>query len=142
MQVFVAVPFIVEDIPFVVGAGMVQWANMERYYANNNCFSPSVLSVLNGTISTLNLNTTPYITQWYQYIQERSGSIDGYGAAVSVKPVENLSVGVSALILSGKTDDLEIRVGRGMMTFSIIRSVSKNGMTGYQKAGTWTRGWS
>jgi opacity protein-like surface antigen len=137
MQAFIAVPFAIEDMPVVVGVGMMQWANLNRYYGNNNCFSPSVLSVLNGTISTTPLATTPYITQWYQYIQERDGSINGYGGAVSMKPMENLSVGLSALILSGSTDDFETRVGRGMMTFynNSLR-LSKNGVTSYQKVGT------
>jgi opacity protein-like surface antigen len=136
-QLFVAVPFVIEEVPIVAGVGMIEWANLDRYYANNNCFSPSVLSVLNGTIPTGTLNANPYITQWYQYIQERDGSIKGYGAAVSAKPMENLALGLSAVVLSGRTDDLEMRVARGMMTFyaNSLR-LSKNGNTSFQKTAT------
>jgi len=137
MQAFVAVPFQVEEIPFVAGVGMIEWANLDRYYGNNNCFSPSVLSVLNGTIGTGTLNATPYVTQWYQYLQQRDGSIKGYGAALSAMPVEQLALGISAVLLSGSSDDNETRVGRGMMTmYANSLRLSKHGVTSYQKTGT------
>ncbi len=137
MQAFVAVPFQVEEIPFVAGVGMIEWANLDRYYGNNNCFSPSVLSVLNGTIGTGTLNATPYVTQWYQYLQQRDGSIKGYGAALSAMPMEQLALGLSAVLLSGSSDDTETRVGRGMMTmYANSLRLSKHGVTSYQKTGT------
>jgi hypothetical protein len=137
MQVFIAAPFTIENVPFVVGAGFVQYANLDRFYGNNNCFSPSVLSVLDGTISTTPLATTPYLTQWYQYYQQREGSINGYGIALSAMPMERVSVGVSAMLLNGSSDDLEVRVARGQMAFynNWLR-LSKNGMMSYTKTGT------
>jgi hypothetical protein len=137
LQAFVAVPFSIEDIPVVAGVGFVQYANLDRFYQNNNCFSPSVLSVLNGTISTTPLNTTPYLSQWYQYYQQREGTINGYGVALSAMPLEKLTVGVSGMLLKGSSDDLEVRVARGLMTFynNYLR-LSKNGMTSYRKTGT------
>lgn len=137
LQAFIAAPFAVEDIPIVIGLGVVEYANLNRYYQNNNCFSPSVLSVLNGTIATTTLNTTPYITQWYQYAQERNGSLHGYGLALSAAPLENLSLGFSGMYIKGSTDDFEARLGRGMMTFrtSELR-LSKNNVLSYTKTGT------
>lgn len=137
IQAFVAVPFVLEDIPFVVGAGTVEYANLNRYYQNNNCFSPSVLSVLNGTISTTPLATTPYLTQWYQYMQERIGSLRGYGIAVSASLLKNLFVGVSGMYISGSTEDYEARVGRGQMAFynNALR-LTRQGMLSYRKNGT------
>jgi opacity protein-like surface antigen len=137
IQAFVGVPFEIEGIKIVAGLGFVEYANMTRYYGNNNSFSPSVLSVLNGTIQTGTLNATPYLSQWFQYYQQRDGSIYGYGGALSVGVLNNLSLGVSGMILDGSTDDLEVRVGRGLMTFyqNYLR-LSKNGMTSYTKTGT------
>jgi hypothetical protein len=137
LQLFIAVPFEIEEIPLVAGAGFAEYANLSRFYQNNNCFSPSVLSVLNGTISTTTLNANPYKTQWYQYAQQRDGSIYGYGLALSAVLFEKLSVGVSGMMLIGSTDDLETRVGRGLMAFyqNYLR-LSKNDMTSYTKAGT------
>lgn len=137
VQAFLAVPFSVEGVKVVAGLGVVEYANLDRYYQNNNSFSPSVLSVLNGTISTTTLGTSPYLTQWYQYSHQRSGSIYGYGGAVSVGLFDRWSLGVSGMLLKGTADDLELRVGRGLMMFynNYLR-LAKNGVTGYTKTGT------
>jgi opacity protein-like surface antigen len=134
---FIAAPFTLEGMPIVVGLGAVEYANLNRFYQNNNCFSPSVLSVLNGTISTSTLNATPYITQWYQYAQERTGSLYGYGLALSVSPLENLSLGVSGMYVAGSTDDYEVRVGRGQMVFyAAALRLTKQNVLSYTRTGT------
>jgi hypothetical protein len=137
LQGFLGVPLTLEAMKVVVGVGVVEYANLNWYYQNNNCLSPSVLSVLNGTISTVGLNVNPYLVQWYQYEQQRDGSIYGYGGALSVAVSENLSVGFSAMLLKGSTDDQEVRVGRGRLEFfqNSIR-IGKLGMTDYMKTGT------
>ncbi|MBI5474657.1 MAG: hypothetical protein HY961_20150 [Ignavibacteriae bacterium] len=138
LQAFVAVPFSLESMRIVAGAGFVQYANLERFYQNNNCLSPSVLSVLDSTIRTGNLNANPYRTQWYQYYQQREGAIYGYGGAVSVALFnERLSLGVSGLYLKGSTDDNEARIGRGRLAFynNYLR-IDKYGMVNYTKTGT------
>jgi hypothetical protein len=137
IQAFVGVPFEVEGVKIVAGLGFIEYANLTRYYQNNNSFSPTVLGVLNGTIGTGTLNTTPYITQWFQYYQQRDGSIYGYGGALSVGILDRLSLGASAVLLNGTTDDLEVRFGRGQMTFynNYLR-LSKNAMKSYSKTGT------
>jgi opacity protein-like surface antigen len=121
----------------VGGLGAVEYANLKWYYQNNNCFSPSVLSLLNGTISTSGLNANPYAVQWYQYSQQRDGSIYGYGGALSAMLSEKFSVGLSGMILKGSTDDMEVRVGRGRMLFftSSLR-LDRPGTTSFTKTGT------
>lgn len=146
IQAFVATPFSFEGIQFVGGVGAVEYANLNWYYGNNNSLSPSVLSVADSTILTANLpqydsvatsTKQPYLVQWYQSIQQRDGSIYGYGGALSAQISPGLSVGASFLILTGSTTDREIRVGRGEMEFfsSSLRLV-KQGMTSYTKTGT------
>ncbi len=137
IQAMIAAPLTLGGVKFIVGVGAVEYANLNHYYQNNNCFSPSVLSVLNGTISTSPLNTNPYLAQWYKYSQERSGSIYGYGGMVSAAVTEQLSVGMTGMLLQGSTDDVETRVGRGRMVFytSGMR-LDKQGMTSYTKTGT------
>ncbi len=137
VQFHVAMPFTLGATRVVGGVGVVQYANLNWYYQNNNCFSPSVLSFLNGTTSEANLNSNPYAVQWYQYYQQREGSIYGYGAALSAAVSQQLSVGISAMILKGSTDDMEVRVGRGRMLFfaSSLR-LDRPGTTSYQKTGT------
>jgi hypothetical protein len=137
VQFLAAAPFSLGTIRMVGGIGAIEYANLNWYYQNNNCFSPSVLSVLNGTISTSGLDKNPYTTQWYQYYQERDGSIYGYGAALSAVLTEQLSIGVSGMVLKGSTDDKEVRVGRGRMLFftSSLR-LDRPGTTSYTRTGT------
>jgi len=137
LQLMVAVPFSIETVRLVAGLGVVEYANLNRYYQNNNCLSPSVLSVLDSTISTRNLNTNPYVAQWYQYYQQRDGTIRGYGGALSAVFAEKLSVGVSGMLLKGTTDDQEVRVGRGRLVFynNSLR-LDKMNVSSYVKTGT------
>ena len=137
VQFLVAVPFTLGGHQMVGGVGVVEYANLNWYYQNNNCLSPSVLSVVNGTIASATLNANPYAAQWYQYYQQRDGSIYGYGGALSAVLSEKLSVGVSGMILKGSTDDMEVRVGRGRMLFftSSLR-LDRPGTTSFTKKGT------
>jgi hypothetical protein len=137
IQLFAAMPVDVGGITLVIGAGMQEYVNLDRFYQNNNSMSPAVLSVLDGTISTTGLNTNPYLVQWFQYRHEREGSINAYGVGVAVKLTDRWSVGVSGARLDGATDDQEVRVGRGRLAFftNSLR-ISKEGMTSYAKTGT------
>jgi hypothetical protein len=137
IQFFAAVPFSLGEYRMVGGVGFVEYANLNWYYQNNNDLSPSVLSVVNGTIATAGLDRTPYAVQWYQYYQQREGSIYGYGGALSAAFSEKLSVGVSGMFLKGSTDDMEVRVGRGRMLFftSSLR-LDRPGTTSFTKTGT------
>lgn len=137
IQAFAAMPLEIGGLAIVVGAGMTEFVNLDRFYQNNNSMSPAVLSVLDGTISTVGLNANPYLVQWFQYRHERQGSINAYGAAVAAKLSERWSVGVSGAWLDGETDDQEVRVGRGRLAFfSNSLRISKEGMTSYAKTGT------
>ena len=137
VQFLAAVPFSLGEFRMVGGVGFVEYANLNWYYQNNNNLSPSVLSVVNGTIATAGLDRNPYAVQWYQYYQQREGSIYGYGGALSAVLSEKLSVGVSGMILKGSTDDMETRVGRGRMLFftSSLR-LDRPGTTSFTKTGT------
>lgn len=137
IQFLAAAPFTFGGIRMAGGIGAVEYANLNWYYQNNNGLSPSVLSVLNGTIPTAGLDKNPYAVQWYQYYQQRNGSIFEYGGAISAALSEMLSVGVSGMILKGSTDDMEVQVGRGrMLFFTSSMRLDRPGTTSYTKTGT------
>ena len=137
VQFFAAAPFTLGSTKVVGGLGVVEYANLNWYYQNNNVLSPSVLSVVNGTIGTTGLDRNPYTTWWSQYYQQRDGSIYGYGAALSAVISEKLTVGVSGMILKGSTDDMEVQVGRGrMLFFTNSLRLDRPGTTSYTKTGT------
>lgn len=116
VQALVGVPFSVGDMQFAVGAGTVQYANLRLFYQNNNVLSPAILSVrpspfpLPSNVSTLD-------ARWSQYTRSRDGIIHGYGGALSGAVTEELSLGVSGMVLKGSTDDVEQHTGRGNLTF-------------------------
>jgi hypothetical protein len=137
VQFLAAVPFTLGGFQMVGGLGFVEYANLNWYYQNNNNLTPSILSVVNGTIATAGLDKNPYAAQWYQYYQQRDGSIYGYGAALSALLSEQLSVGISGMVLKGSTDDTEVRVGRGrMLFFTNSLRLDRPGTTSFTKTGT------
>ncbi len=118
LQALLAVPFSVGELRFVAGAGAIQYADLNNYYQNNNVLTPSILSERPlPTVRPPN-DSLPVLAQWSQYIRSRSGTIRGYGLALSGEiPDANIAVGVSGMILDGSTDDFVQRVSRGRLTF-------------------------
>lgn len=147
LQVFIAAPFSIGKIKMVAGLGAVEYANLNWYYQNNNVLSPNVLDITGGTIriSTLPLNDSvsrstgmkPLPVQWYQYSQYRSGSINGYGGALSAEILPRLTLGISGLLLKGSTTDREERIGRGNINiYSRSVRIIKQSVINYQKTGS------
>ena len=116
IQGFVAAPFEIAALKVVGGIGAVEYANLDYYFQNNNVLTPSI-----GTQRPVGV-PLPAIGQvipvdWTQYLQQRRGSIMGYGGAVSVSVTDEISVGASGLLLDGHSDDTELTVGRGRIRF-------------------------
>lgn len=114
-QIFAAVPVTIGDYIISVGAGMAEYSDLTWKFKNNNVLTPSILSVNPTTITipSNNLDTNSIPVQWYQYAQQRTGSIQSYGGAIALTVGENLSVGVNAMVLKGSSDDQETHVERG-----------------------------
>jgi opacity protein-like surface antigen len=117
VQVMLGLPFSIGDNRFVAGIGVVQYADLDHYYQNNNVLSPAVGSDRPFPVALPPSDSTPVRTNWSSYVRSREGTIRGYGAALSCAFSENISLGVSGVILSGSSDDLEQRIGRGRLTF-------------------------
>jgi hypothetical protein len=117
LQGMFAVPFSFGDFKFVAGAGVVEYADLNHFYQNNNVLSPALFS--QRPLPTFRpTDDAPVTTEWFQYVRSREGTIRGYGAAFSATlPKHNISIGVSGMILSGNSDDFEQQLGRGRLTF-------------------------
>ena len=117
LHAVVAVPFSLGGLQVTAGLGAIQYANLDHYYQNNNVLNPPVLSarplpVLRPT------DDDPLTVDWYQSVRSRDGYINGYGAAFAGHLASiNLTIGISALLLSGESDDFESRLERGRLTF-------------------------
>jgi opacity protein-like surface antigen len=139
VQAMLAVPVTFENFKIVAGIGAVEYANLNHYYQNNNVLSPSILShrplpILRPT------DDNPLEVEWSQQIRSRKGSIQGYGLALAGKLEKyNLSVGFSAMHLTGSSDDFERTMARGNLTFyfnafrndSVYSLTTKNGTSDF-----------
>ena len=117
LHVLLAVPIKLGESKLVAGLGMVEYADLNHYYQNNNVLSPSILTQRPLPLPRPPTDSLPVITDWSQYSRSREGTIRGYGAALSTEVAEGLALGLSGMILKGTTDDMEQRVARGRLTF-------------------------
>ena len=118
LQALAAIPFEYGGVRFVAGAGAVEYADLDYSYQNNNVLSPSILSERPLPTPRPTNDANPILVQWSQHVTARTGSIQGYGMALSGNlPEYDITFGISGMILNGSSDDYEILVSRGMMTF-------------------------
>jgi opacity protein-like surface antigen len=122
LQGFLAIPIEVSGLQVVLGLGATEYADLNYYFQNNNVLSPSI-----GTQRPVGV-PLPAIGQeltaeWSQYLQQRDGTIQGYGGALSVGLIKELALGVSLLVLDGHTDDHEATISRGRIRFGNNNSV-------------------
>jgi hypothetical protein len=145
LQGLVAVPVTIGDQKLAVGVGVVQYANLDNDYQNNNVLSPSILSVRPVPIGLPGQPGVPDSMRvaWSQFSRTRFGAIRGYGAALSGSVAENkIALGVSGMILRGTTDDFMQYTGRGSIMFyknsfrvdSVYSHISQSGTSDYSGA--------
>ncbi len=117
LQFTIGAPFSVGGIKLSAGIGLIQYANLNYYYENNNVLSPDIGSFRSGVIilPTNNNIENSKLVYWYRTVRQRRGAITGYGGAISVALSEKISLGLSTLLLNGETDDSESIIGRGVL---------------------------
>jgi len=110
-----AVPFELMEMPFVAAVGGGQAIDLSHYFQNNNVLAPMLGSYRPSPLPLVKQPDTLQV-QWYQHTRQRDGSIYTITPAIAFK-YDNLSVGLSANIYFGSSDDLERRWDRGTLTF-------------------------
>jgi hypothetical protein len=141
-QLMAAIPFNFAGYKVVVGVGAVQYANMNFYFQDNNVLSPAVNIQRPYPVHLVTSDSNALPVQWYQNIRNREGSVYGYGASLSFGVNENLSFGLSAMLIKGSTNDFESQLGRGRLVFyssyfridSVDYNSSKTGTSDYSGA--------
>jgi hypothetical protein len=139
IQALLAVPFSIGEAKFTAGIGFVEYANLNYHYENHNVLSPDIGSERPVPVALPASDSTPVVTHWSSSLRARDGSIRGYGLALSGSVTDKFSIGLSAMILNGSTDDLEQRVERGRLVFyrsyfrldSVYGQVTKTGTSDY-----------
>lgn len=116
-EFFLALPIVLGSANITAGLGFVEYANLNKHFENHNVTSPSVGSERPVPVARPSNDSLPFITHWSSYMQSREGSIRGYGLALSGELSESITIGLSAMILDGSSDDYEQRIERGTLTF-------------------------
>jgi long-subunit fatty acid transport protein len=112
-DIFVAMPLTVADQKVSVGLGYTDYANLDYFYRNNNTLSADFgLMVIPSNPAPARDSVRD---NWSQNTHYRMGAIHSYGAAISTDIDNKFSVGVSGRILSGKSDDYDLSLGRGVI---------------------------
>lgn len=117
IHALLAVPLSAGEMKFAAGLGVVEYADLNNFYQNNNVLTPAILSERPIPTPRPPNDSIPTLVRWWQRLHSREGSLRGYGAAVSASLFDHLSLGVSGMIIRGSADDLEQQISRGRMTF-------------------------
>jgi len=140
LQGMIAVPLTFERVRLVAGLGVVEYANLDHYYQNNNVLNPPVLSQ-RPLPTPRPTDDNPLQVDWYQFARARSGALRGIGGALALDfPKRGVAFGVSGLVVRGSTDDWEQEVARGKLTFysnafrvdSVYRHVTRRGTSDFK----------
>ncbi|MDE3057289.1 MAG: hypothetical protein KGJ59_04960, partial [Bacteroidota bacterium] len=139
VQAMIGIPFSIGAMKFAAGIGTVGYADLNHYYENNNVLTPSIGNERPVPVELPASDSAPFQTNWSSFVRTRSGTIQGYGAALSGALSEKISFGVSGMILSGSSDDYEEHISRGRLTFyrnyfrldSVYGHVTKTGTSDY-----------
>jgi opacity protein-like surface antigen len=110
-----AMPFELMEMTFVAGIGAGEAYDLTHYFQNNNVLDPMIGSFRPSPIPMVATGDTAYV-QWYQHTRKRLGSVSTMNPALALKH-GSLSVGVTATILFGSSDDYEFRLDRGVLNF-------------------------
>ncbi len=107
-----ALPVNIAEFSFTAGLGVAQRIDLDHYYRNNNSLSP-YLGQLRPDPKIITKPIDTVHAQWFSYTRERTGTIYGITPGISTVLFSGVSVGVSATMLTGSSDDKEYRVERG-----------------------------
>ncbi len=142
LHALVSVPLVERGLKLAVGGGVVQYANLNHFYQNNNVMSPAILS--QRPLPTMRpTDDNPLTVDWYQRLRSREGAVWGYGLALAASAEKyGLSLGLSGMLLRGSTDDLEQERARGKLVFfsnafradSVYRRISSAGTSEFTGA--------
>ncbi len=140
LQAFLAIPFSFGETRLTFGVGTIEYADLNQYYQNNNILAPHIGSERPIPIPLPPNNPDSTVpVQWYKYFRSREGSVRGYGAALSGSISDKISLGMSGMILDGRTDDVQDFLGRGKLVFfynyfrldSVYQRIVESGTSDY-----------
>ncbi len=124
VNVAVSLPFDLFDTKWNISAGMTEAISLDNYFRNNNVLDPNLGQYRPYPIVRPRVGDSLKV-QWYQFSRERTGSVMQYAFGGAVDLMENVTLGLSAALYNGTSDDLQKRTDRGLF---ILKT---NGSSGF-----------
>lgn len=121
-MVAAAIPFEIEGFKVVAAAGFSQAFNLDYYFQNNNSLDPNIGLYRPAPIPVLR-GTDTLAVRWFSSSSERKGAIYGITPGLSVRLSDQLSLGAGLTVLTGRSDDAELRHDRGLLVFDAVYRV-------------------
>jgi long-subunit fatty acid transport protein len=126
------IPFSLMGVKIGAGIGYAEMINLNHYYQNNNAMSPYLGNYRPYPLPVVTQGDTLFV-EWYQFIRQRKGSIYGIVPAIAVNPLDGISIGLSVAVLTGSSDDQQLRNDRGHLRFLynsyLLDSISSRSFT-------------
>ena len=133
-------PFAPAGVEVTAGLGVAQTASLDHFFQNNNALDPNIGSIRPEPIPRIQQGDS-LMVGWAQYSRRREGALYGITPAVALArgPV---TLGLSATVLTGSSDDRERLRDRGEFTLRYQNRFSLAAPTGGQSEVTGTSDYS
>ena len=107
-------PFTPGGVQLTAGVGVAQLASLDHYFQNNNALDPNIGSIRPAPIPRVQEGDS-LMVNWSQFSRQRDGAIYGVTPALALQR-GGLSLGLSATVMTGSSDDTEYTRDRGQFT--------------------------
>ena len=136
----VPLPFAPGGVSITAGLGASQVANLDHYFQNNNALTPNIGSIRPAPIPRIQQGDS-IMVGWAQFSREREGAVYGITPALAFARGP-FSLGVSATVLTGSSDDRQRTMDRGEFTLRYQNRFSLAAPTGGENVVTGTSDYS
>ena len=124
----VPLPFAPAGISLTAGLGAAQVANLDHYFQNNNALTPNIGDIRPEPIPRIQQGDS-LMVGWAQFSRQREGAIYGVTPALALARGP-FSLGLSATVLTGSSDDTQRTLDRGEFTLRYQNRFSLAAPTG------------
>ena len=107
-------PFRLGGVALTAGLGVAQVADLGHYFQNNNALDPNIGSIRPQPIPRIQQGDS-IMVNWSQFSRQREGALYGVTPALALQRGP-FSLGLSATVLAGSSDDVERTRDRGLFT--------------------------
>ena len=136
----VPLPFRPGGVSLTAGVGVAQVAALDHYFQNNNALDPNIGTIRPQPIPRIQEGDS-LMVNWTQFSRQREGALYGVTPALALQRGP-FTLGLSATVLTGSSDDREQTLDRGDFTLRYQNRFSLFAPTGGETVTTGTSDYS